>query len=424
MNRKNNKFLITDFIFFILSIITISIFENKIELKLIGILLFLCSTMMCIKSKDNKLLLILISIITVINMSVAINDMFLLGKNVANWQSYGLRSDIINNKFAEAILIFNVVFSLFLNNIKKEKNININNVRKNNWFITLFYSLITYSILLYGFTIFIKMTGSNYVSISNPIFEYSVLIWIFIWFYSKNNKFFNLIFMVYITVYIVVFSMLGDRSSVFLYFILFIIIYLYKYLSIFRIMAITVFGILVSNTIGVFRDNMNEGIFEIFVLSLKKGLYIDTVSYSYYTSLAISSLYSLEENTFKFLTGTLKDIFLGIESPYRNLAQYSQQNYSWLYNNYGGIFPSHVYAIGGLLSVVISAILLGLLINLIFNSSNKYSFIYKVVITIYSIRWYLYNPSLILSVVILNTTILLIITIIIEFVTSKKHRIE
>lgn len=420
MSIKKNSTLIylIDFLFLVITIIIVILPFENLNLKnfLLGSVLILMNVFMVVKVKNNKLYLLLVYILSVINISLAINDIILNGKNVSDWQYAGLRTSTINDKFSESIVLFNSILNLFIknNNMKKISEIHY---RKNNIVIFSIGSIIAFFILIYGYFTVRDMSGVTYVSISNPLFEYSILIWIFVWYYSKDYKSFKVIYIIYLILYIIIFSLIGDRSSIFLYLIFGVITLLYHHINIKNLLLLSLFGIFFSNLIATFRDS--DFSIDLLYKSIEKGLYIDTVSYSYYTSLAISSLYHVDINNIKYVIAILKNVFLNIDSEYVNLPEYAMSISPYLYNNYGGIIVGHFYSYGGYLSVILGAIILGLLIKLIFNSNKRFMIIYQIVFIVFSIRWYLYSPSVILSVIIVNTTIVFVLCLLTDYLIRK-----
>ena len=394
--------------------------ENaRFNLQFTGFMLIILSIYMCIKVKNSKLLMFLFALFGFINISLGYTDCIMLGASVANWQTIGLRSQIINPISAKSILLTMAIINLFVDDrTKKNSSVYPNELRKQNSVISAGGILILMVILVYGLVTQRSIAGS-YESVSNPIFEYSIIIVCFVWYYSKNLKWADYFIWFYVLLFSYHFLSIGDRSSVFMLIILIALCYFYKYINIGRLAVIILIGVPITNIVAVVRSNGLVAPQRLVLEIISRGLYVDTVSWAYYGGLAVASLYKMVTDHFSMLLG-----FIGFNNDYISFNDYATNHYSSLMNAGGGIYPSSFYAIAGFGGVIIGALILGFIMRRILISEKRDILPYKLLLITFVFRWYLYNPSTLFRGVLIYTSIVWLVCKFIEQRMRRKKQIN
>lgn len=389
-------------------------------LQVSGILCIIINLYLAFRCRNNKLLLLLFSLIAFTNLSLSYTDAINLGKGVSLWQSNGLRKDVINNIVMKSILLNTTVLNTLLsrnllNKISKQTFLD----RKKNSLISISGIIILYLILIYGFAS-IKSSIGNYVSVDSPIYEYSLIIYCLVWFYSKDMKLIDYLIYLYSFVFFSYFLIIGDRSSVFMLAIIFLILYLYDYIKLKFISLFVLIGIPIVNIFGVLRSSGLLNLNNIIQLTLEKGFYVDTVSWAYYTSLALAKLHYRVEQPFEIAIGFFSGV-LGFKNEFYFLGSYAKDNFSDLYNAGGGIYPSYFFAMGGYTGVILGAVLLFFIIKYIMSFNNIEFLPYKILLVTFAFRWYVYSPATLLRGVLILSSFAIIACYLFDKLTKRKN---
>lgn len=389
-----------------------------LTMPITGGLLIVLSIYMCVKTRNNKILLIMMGMIALVNISLGYTDCILMGVNVANWQSIGLRTSAMNPVCAKSILLSMVILNIFIDKSITRLNRDVGENRKTNSLISGVGILILILILSYAY---VTMGGSrgSYTSVSNPIYEYSLMIMCFVWFYSKGNKIVDYFIWIYVILFSLKFLGMGDRSSVSIMIVLITIFYFYRFINIRNLLIVVLTGIPVANLFGIVRNIASYSFSSAITEAFKKGFYLDTVSYAYYSSIAVTSLYERVSTKWTMILGFIKRC-IGINGEFGSLTEYARNNYSDLMNYDGGIYGAYFYAFGGYIGVIVSSILLGLIIRKIMLLRDQKYVPYQVLLAIYAFRWYLYNPITLFRSVIIFGTLLILICKFIDQLSQKR----
>ena len=400
--------------FYIVTLFVVLIIIQISNIKLIGFMIILFNILLCIVTKKNKFLFILIFIISFINISHAYYGCILNHINTPKWQKIGLLGTEYDLYTSKGILITSVIlFTIISLQISKFKNTK-KLVRQNSNFIT--YSLIIILSLLIIFGYFSEVRGRvGYSSVQTPIFEYSSILITILWFFSANHKKSVRIFLIIYTIcYGFMFLSIGDRSSVAIILMVVFLLEFFNSFSIFKILILFLCTIFIFNMVGIIRSNNLISIQSVITEVLTRGLYVDTISWSYYASITISALHDYVLEPWKFIFGNILYYITGISTTYSGMTTFAQNFSDDLYNAGGGIYSSYFYGMGGYLGVIVGSIILGIIIVNIFKSKSSYGQIYMILLISLSFRWYLYNISTLFRGIFIITTILLIITKIIN----------
>lgn len=415
-NPSMNEKVITSLLDFFLSvcILILYIFNSNLltSSNFLAFNIIAISIWIAFKVRKNNLLLLIFSVIAVINVSAAWTDIFRGGLSVAVWQ-ISLRMSTYAIDTAQSLLLFIVVLNMCFNiGIVRKflEKATFEMMRKENLLISVACSVLLVAIIIFGYD---STNTGEYVSNSNVMIEYSGLIFLMGFYYSKNLKYYDYFSIFYVILFLYNSLIRGDRSAASILLLLYVILYFPRLLKIGKIVILAFAAILGSNFIGVVRDlsSINESILSDF---FSKGLYIDTVSYAYYTSITFSAFFRIVGNSFYYLKQFFISIFVGTSrSDFASFSKYIRDYDTFFFNRDGGFLSSWFYSWGGNISIIFFTILFGIVIVLIFRMKNDYCKILAISITAYSLRWYLYNPINLFRV---NLLILSILYIIFSFV--------
>ncbi|MTW87995.1 O-antigen polysaccharide polymerase Wzy [Virgibacillus dakarensis] len=385
-------------------------------LPIIGTLIIVLSIYLCFKVKGNEKLLFLFAIVGFINISIGLSDGILKGMHVAAWQ-IPLRETVYNVYTAKSILLFLSILNPFLSHHWiKNKSVNLNHEgikRKDNLIIAYIGTLTMYIILLMGYDVN-ALSGDGYVSNSNPLIEYAIVIFVVVWFYSDKSIVINILLKIYALLYVLYSMSFGDRSAAFLMILLYYLLYINKKykLSITKIFILALIAITLSNFVAEYRTDASADISDLVQSTFERGLYSDTVSYSYYASITITAAPHIDD-TFDYFIEYLKSLVVGgSNSEFSNLANFVSGKY--FYNVGGGLYTSYFYFGFGYLGVIFGASILGIVLRKVYSHKGSFAIIYQLLIPVLAIRWYLYGPTSIYRSIFIVSTILLLICFIFD----------
>lgn len=396
MKTQQRGFILSVDIFFLIAAIVLLCLPNEIEyLPYIGFLLIPLSFYMLYKCRNNRFLSYLLGIMFLINLSLSINDFILKGEHIISWQILLMRSSPYNVITAKSLLSFVAVFNLFLNGKilhPQTEWIDLYNERKTNRVVSVGSLFILIGILIYGFVYELPSHVDGYSSVSNPIYEYSIIIYALAWLNAKNAPILNKCLLCYAVVFMLFFFRIGDRSSASMY-LIFLLITLYKRKI--NILVLCLGGILLLagfNFVGIIRSSDDWTFSYLLPQLLVNALYSDTASYAYYASITVVAAGLKYAHPLEMIIGFLGSI-IGIRSPYSDLASYalSMDSYNW-FNRGGGFFPTYFTAWFGNVGGIVAGIIFGLIVLKIFKKNKGIGLYYKLLFITFIIRWYIYTP--------------------------------
>lgn len=404
MNISKNNFIILFFIT-ILNCISLSFNSDMF----IGITLIANSLALCFVCRHIKDLFLLFLLILFINSTIGINIFMINSDFIPYWQKNGLLSSDMNKITANGISLMIYILLLCIS-VRTKFYINkFSDIRltKSNPYIMFGLAMTLTIILLVGFFTQVYSRGNTYSSVTNPIYEYSSILMVFMFFYSKGyEEIVKYYLFIYSGFFSLFFLIIGDRSSVCIILMTLFMLYFKNKYKIKYVLAVSVFGVFLMNFIGIIRN----GNFDNFVYRIiERGLYVDTITWAYYASISIASLYEYVSDSWLFAIGYLISFFSGYSNGYTNMAYYASVNFPSLYNQGGGIYSSYFYGMGGYYFVAIGSIILFLIIDFLYTSKNTYFNIYRILLVSLSFRWYLYNISTLFRGCLVITTILLLL---------------
>lgn len=382
----------------LLAIIILLTGFNTSNMQIMGIFLVITSVVICYDVRHNKAMFFMMCIVSLVNINVGIFNCIMGGYGAPAWQINRMLSSEFNEIMTKSIVLNNTIVMLFLcggnwKYLKKDYNNIKDDFRPNgNILITIGGIVILAGILVYGFVTEILGRTSGYTSVETPLYEYSCIIVALVWFFSKNwDERIKKILGIYTSIFIIMFLLIGDRSSVVIIATLYFILYFRNKFSTFKFIALTFAAIVVLNIVGFVRDGFSGDIISVFVKMLSSGIYVDTVTYAYYTSVTLCALNSYLSNPFVISLSYLQNIFLLGNNEYTSLTIFARENYSDLYNLGGGMYPSYFYSMGGYFGVIVGALILCIVLHFVFSKGTKYAQLYQFVITALTFRWYLYS---------------------------------
>lgn len=289
------------------------------------------------------------------------------------------------------MIVFISGLYLFLS--EKVKVISFPKVRDN---IVVFYSLILVLMLIGIFGVNRSMSATYAVQIS-PYYEYSIILFCFAYFVSGEVKFREILWLTLIFIFIFQDYYYGGRITSLQLMLLVSFTILKKYLSKKNIILFSFLGILLNESIAVYRRNytfVNSSFLNIFI-GIKENLFVfDTPVYAYFASAthvtAVEGDYVSTQIRLESFFNFFKSIFLGGSDNSGNVTRYVSENV--MRNIGGGIFPTHFYFWFGWAGVILSVLILVFTFNYLAKKNSDFSNLLAVICFITIPRWFLYNP--------------------------------
>jgi hypothetical protein len=292
--------------------------------------------------------------------------------------------------------------------------------RKNNLAITwVGMAFIVYA-LIFGYE---RTQSSIYVSNAKPLYEYAIMVFVMVWYYSKGSKTTNVMLKVFVLIYIIQGLYYGDRSSALVMMVLIGMVYINR-ASVLKMTFLGVLGIVFANIVAICRDLSNAGIRDIVESLVNRGallLFSDTASYSYYAGITIvASRLSLPQQPIYYLYKFIGAVFLGSSITSLGDADITVVVRQVNYNAGGGLYPSYFYFWGEYIGIIVGAIILGFIIKRVFTKKSTYSVIMQFFLTVMCFRWYLYTPMTLYRTSLLVFSTLYLLCYVFNKITSKK----
>ena len=351
---------------------------------------------MLICSRKNMLLFLLSFFILYFNYSI-------IYANFIHWLDENYFTSIITSKVSVVSLniltFFNLLLFYFVRwgkiKILESTNIYFDEKRYSPYII---FSILFFLVFVFIFGFKIPEFGER--GEGSPIYEYSVVFFIFLFYYCGGIKSSINIILFFIFAFSLQCFIFGGRADGIQFLMVsYIMFFLYKIRkSIVIVLLFVLFG--VFSIIGVARGELLMGNFEldsIFTSLVNSGFSLDTAYSAYYTS--ESFIYVLDlvspEKIQLYTIAFIKSIVMGGNLIYS--LPYITHDYVLHY--YGGLLPFYFYFFWGRVGIVLSALLVSFYLNMIINIRSNSSGIKKVMavwITATVFRWYLYSPSALL----------------------------
>ena len=380
--RKN--IILNIIILIYILIINYLIPNSKNFLFFLGINLFLISILAILKFKNSGKISWIIGITSLCNICWSNSICFSPYSNAFNWQ-IKLIDTPENIIMVKSVITFYTVFistlSINLKYYKKSKN-KLLEIKNNSliffggYFILLMCLFTTFSIS--------NFVLGTYIPQVNAYYEYAIVIFLFCWIYSSKNKVYKFLLILYALFYILMGILFGDRSSAFPMIILLLILVNKKEITLINILKFGILGILLGNTIDLFR----QGVFQTgFIELLNRGINVNTISYSHYAGVQIIRFANNEFHLMHLLESFIQ-IFTGGGT---SLAQLAKE--SGYVNSGGGLTSTYFYYWLGYFGTILGGYIFAKVIARIFIKNSKKNIILQICIILFSLRWYIYYPS-------------------------------
>ena len=322
-------------------------------------------------------------------------------------------------KYMKSILVSSVVFFLVFNSKKREKIID------NNFYITynpfLCISCLIVVLLICTFTFLGSSEDGEYISNSNPLYEYVIFIMVLAWYYGGGKPYTTFMWIICATYYVLLGVISGDRSSSFM---LLTLIVLYKLhdISIAKILVLCFLGILAANSIALFRI----GAFSSPAVLMTQGLksfFSDTAAHSYYTSITIYYYLDRVGGGIIIFFGWILTIFTGSLFLDRTTVELSALAAEIESNGGGGLLQPSFFAFYGYIGVALGTLIVCFFVSKVFYTwNNVFSVMLRYVIPVMSFRWYLYSPTTFFRACLINFGIIYLFTKLINDTSIAKKR--
>lgn len=361
-------------------------------LPFLGIILILISAFMVVELRDKENLNFLFTILMVCNFAISFSNYLLYKNYTFSWQNNiaGTDHHVI---LAKSFLIFYLMMccTVIMTIKRKEKytfDSSIGDGIKKNTIVFYGGFIVLLLLLIFGFD---RTKVDGYIPASNALYEYAIVIYLFVWVMSPNKKKYRDALIAYAVFYILQGLIFGDRSSAFPMIILVYILIQKKNINSLNLCGLSILGVFGANLIGIIRSGVSDG--ENIVVSVfNRLLYVDSISYSFYSGIQIIRARSVTDNLMEHLFLWIKTLFTG-KSGKADLAMFVAEYSSDYFNRGGGTACAYFYFWGQYIGVVLGGIIVGLFIGKIFKRSKGIYNIFQVLIIVFSLRWYVYFPS-------------------------------
>lgn len=408
-----------DYISVIVSVIIAFCMPDRTKyLPILGILIAVVTIKCCLETKKESILL-MIFVIAIANISLAYSDCIKNGLYVIPWQ-IPLRETKYSVIMAKCILISICLLTCFI------KRINASGMfhpeRKYNVIISYSGYCFLWYILLTGIGQEIK-NSSSYISNSNTLYEYAIVITLMVWYYG-NSKIFDNLIKIYGVCFILQSFRFGDRSAGALMLLLICILYFKVKINFPKMIIGAIIGIIVLNFFIVYRVDRNQGFKEIAEKTIDRGIYLDTVSYCYYAGMTVCALHDYEENKLHMIGEFIKATIEGSSrNEYAEISDYVTKHYPFIRNKGGGMYSSLFYCWGGYMGVILGNLVVGIIILFLFNAKNSMAQMQGILFIVYTFRWYIYNVFNIFRTILVVFSALYVLCRVFDMIVSRKRRI-
>lgn len=366
---------------------------NNKNVAYIAILILLINLYTAWCSRNNNAIFLVNIMICYFNYSIIVANYFSeIDSYFLSWNQEEV--SIIGLKL---LLIFSLILMWALpEKINKISTYEFINEGNENYIIT--YVLIIILILIYFLGYYAPTIVGERGSYST-LYEYSLIIFLFAYYYSGNKKITKSILGIILLAYCFQNLIYGGRITALQLLILFVLIIVLKKVNLKKMCLICIPLYLVLNIIGVYRGDYTSFSFDNIVLIFEELNYnkftLDTAYSAYFTSLTflkIEDVFTFSEKI-SLLLKYILSIFLGSNLVSdSNLAVISHQYYT---HYYGGIYIFFMKFYTGVLYIPI----IFTQFKILFKTFNRYSEKKDLgkIITLYLVssvpRWYLYSPS-------------------------------
>lgn len=379
-----------DIILFIIALIILIFSPDNYNEKykcFIGIYIVIVSCRLAYKYRNDRYFSVMFSIVLYINFSLVMSDCFTDGvmslpDETLSWQKY--RGTIYELIFLNGLCLFwgvvNVICYSEPTNVRKKI------IKKDNVVVFALSMAFGIFILFNGYE---GEVGTSYVSNTTALYEYGLMFFLLTWYYSGESTGKEYCCLAYAGAYIVQAIYYGDRSSAFPMILLLFTIY-FENISLKKIFTIALVGILMANTIAVYRESysLSNFINDYFNRYGFVNIASDTVSQSYYTGVSLMAVKDMLSDTSSMVVAFMWGILLGGNIENANVTEYGKM---FATNKGGGLFVSDFLFWFGYYGAVVSGICIAFYISKMQKYNHDFRGVWKLYFTITIFRWYLYT---------------------------------
>lgn len=406
--KKNNILKKIDLmlIFLTICIFLFAIIFKIYDTSFLGLYLLTVNIYLCIKFSKDKKLFFLFIIIFYFNFSIVISRYIGTPSSVMK----DVYTQLVNENSMIIGIILQILFLVIINTIisyksksvKNEKviDINIDNFKYRKILVCILQICL---VLILFYHIFLKVT------VATTLLEYSIILFIFALYFSKNDKKNRIITETILILFAIYSFKNGDRIAL-LQIILadFIINYIDK-IKVRQILLLMIIGIFAFTLLGLYGDFLIYGqdfknlTLEYTLNEIKERRFaLDTSVSAYFTGVSMIDVmneYKVQERIADGIEYFTKYTFLGSKSGYTHI-EYKIKEYQENYG--GGLLTCRFYYWYNWVGVILISSYIGILIrNVIMNPNSLYKSLLSVFLISTVPRWYLYDPSLLFRGVIL-----------------------
>lgn len=407
--KKNKIIKIVDWtlLFFTFLIFLFSIiFHEDYYKTFLGIYLLIINGYLCIKWRNSKRMFFLFIILFYFNFSVAIS------RYIGNASSVmkDVYTQIENQDTMIIGILLQILFLQIINLIvgNKEGKLDIQN-KENKDIIEFKYRKVLVLLLQICLILILSYHVIFNITQATTILEYSIFLFIFALYFSKNDKKNRIITEILILLFAIYSLKNGDRIAI-LQIILadFIINYIEK-IKIKYILIIMIIGILIFTCLGLYGDFLIYG-YDFKNLTIQYAIdevkerrfALDTSVSAYFTGVSMIDVrnnYTVASRINDGIDFFTKYTFLGNKSGYVHIPTKIRE---YQLNYAGGFLTCYFYYWFSWIGVIFISCYVGLLIKkVIVNSDNLYKQLLSILLVATVPRWYLYDPILLFRGIIL-----------------------
>jgi len=366
-------------------------------MNIYAILIICMSLYLIYKHRNNKVLFLVFLFIFYCNYSICVGEYSLPNLHLPYFEELRFFSVNYYNQGIIVLFLFMLFFSLFFKDRSRDNNFKLQT--KSNTFIFLLLILLLIYIFLFCFN---REQSTNYTVKITPLYEYSLIIFLFAIQYS-DTKIKKIILCILSFFYILQDLIWGGRITSVQLILLFAFTIFYKFLTKKRIIFFFIIGIFCMSSVGFYRNSysIEKGFFSNIVNYLQNNLFVlDTAASSYGAS--VIQLYVVQFITISERIASFFNYFFYIFAG--NIFSVSDllgkdtithvPNFIGLYyaHSGGGIFPFYFYFWFGWIGTVIAGILMAKYITFFTKQISELGKIMFITILIYTPRWFLYSP--------------------------------
>lgn len=404
-----------------LSIIIIFFFPNAglLSKSLLGFFLLILNLLLLIKTRKNKALFFFSFAIFYFNYSFVISRYVGTPSRMLSNIYLNIYDETMITAISVQILFF-AVLNFILGDGVKENNFiefDLNQHFRYRKILVFAFEFFLIGILYYHL--------SSKIVTSTTILEYSLILFIFVLYFTKNNKMERIFAEIILFAFCVYSIRNGDRIAILQLLIADFIINYIKKISVKQIIIFTITGIFAFTFFGIYGDliDTNKSTstlnFKYTMSTLNDRRFaIDTSVAAYHAGATIiesRKYYTTEDRLKNAVTYFTKYLFLG--GSHSGYTPLNVEVKKYRYNLGGGYLTSYFYFWGGWLGVILIATIVAVILRAISRKDSLFFRLYGIFILSSFPRWYMYAPDILFRGTLLFLIIYLFVSV---FLVKRK----